>query len=361
MTLFIISGILFVAAIILMFLSLKAKGHNVVVSLGILIFWGVYLLSVPLFGLVAFGADYHEAIDPISGGYSAFNNNHILTLFVFLALFFVSLFLLRKKGNHLPPLIRIICMVFLIIGIGISITVVMHGSGEFKEQDGFYRDGLYPIIFPILNILLAFWGLLKSVEQEASQAPLRQYRNKILNAMNRSLVDGSRQPLWIVLLLLPVFAVVTLLLILFGQEPDSMIKAFTETTTWNFSQHTHPPYLGHTGHYLCTVAACGHPQVVKPLRLGERHGREIIVNRQLMIANAYEEMIQDYFPRFHKIIRYLYDKYGYPLSKHITTSFRSDIVYIMMKPAEWFFLTSLYLCCRHPETKIRKQYPLKQS
>jgi uncharacterized BrkB/YihY/UPF0761 family membrane protein len=34
-------------------------------------------------------------------------------------------------------------------------------------------------------------------------------------------------------LLLPVFAVVTAVLVLFGQDPDSMAKVFTETTTWS--------------------------------------------------------------------------------------------------------------------------------
>lgn len=52
----------------------------------------------------------------------------------------------------------------------------MHGAGEFKEKDGFNRDGLYPGIFPVMNILWGLWSLLKPIEQEASQAPLRQYK-----------------------------------------------------------------------------------------------------------------------------------------------------------------------------------------
>ena len=55
--------------------------------------------------------------------------------------------------------------------------------------------------------------------------------------------------------------------------------------------------------------------MVKPLRYGIRHGYKIMVNRQLLIANAFENILEQYTPKLHKIIRNFYDKYGYPLSK----------------------------------------------
>ena len=36
-----------------------------------------------------------------------------------------------------------------------------------------------------------------------------------------------------------------------------------------------------------------------------------MVNRQLCIANAFEDLIQEKTPRFHHFVRYIYDKYGY--------------------------------------------------
>jgi hypothetical protein len=136
-----------------------------------------------------------------------------------------------------------------------------------------------------------------------------------------------------------------------------MVKVWTETTTWTFSQREHPPYWPqHHGHYLCTVAACGHPRIVKPLRLGLRHGETIIVNRQLMVANAYEDMLKRHFKKIHHIARSIYDRYGYPISKHITNKFASDVVYILMKPLEIFFLANLYLFELKPENVIRRQY-----
>lgn len=83
-----------------------------------------------------------------------------------------------------------------------------------------------------------------------------------------------------------------------------------------------------------------------------------MVNRQLLIANAFEELIQESTPRLHKFIRNAYDRYGYPLSKNITTPASSNLVYRLMKPLEYLFLAVLYFCCSKPEEKINKQYAI---
>lgn len=156
--------------------------------------------------------------------------------------------------------------------------------------------------------------------------------------------------------MLPILCVMLILMILFGQTPDALIKAFTMTADWTFSTQIPPPPETYHGHYLCTVAAGGHPKVVRPLRTGIRCGEKIVVNRQLCIANAFEDLLEDRLPAFHRTIRYLYDKYGYPVSKHITTQTRADIVYFLMKPLEWIFLAVLYLSDTKPESRISMQY-----
>lgn len=141
--------------------------------------------------------------------------------------------------------------------------------------------------------------------------------------------------------MIPLLAVMLLILVLFGQRPDSIVKAFTETADWTFSQQIPPPPDYSQGHYLCTVAAGGHAKLVKPQRMGLRRGDKIVVNRQLCVANAFEELIQDKLPRFHKCVRSFYDKHGYPISQHISTKLRADVVYILMKPLEFILLR----CC----------------
>lgn len=80
------------------------------------------------------------------------------------------------------------------------------------------------------------------------------------------------------------------------------------------------------------------------------------MNRQLQIANAFEEMISDFSPQMHRFIRRTYDRYGYNLSLKINTPQRSNLTYFLMKPLEWLFLFCLYLGCQNPEAKIKKQY-----
>ena len=109
-------------------------------------------------------------------------------------------------------------------------------------------------------------------------------------------------------------------------------------------------------HYLCTVAAGGHRKIVKPIRKGIRHGHEVIVNRQLCIANAFEEVLQEKTPRAHRLIRGFYDKYGFPVAKLIRHKWSADIVYFLMKPLEWIFLIVLYSTDVHPENRIAVQY-----
>ena len=98
---------------------------------------------------------------------------------------------------------------------------------------------------------------------------------------------------------------------------------------------------------------------MKPLRYGTRRGTTIVVNRQLCIANAFEELIQEKTPKFHKWVRGFYDTHGYPISKYITTPFKADVIYVMMKPLEWVFLLVLYLFDVEPENRISRQYEYK--
>lgn len=298
--------------------------------------------------------DYYEAIDPVDGGYTPFASRHLPTLIVFFVLSMLALIKLWYKGRALPPLLFSLFAVLLIIGIPISIMVIMQTSTNTERSGETFLFALLPLFY-LVGTFLVF---VKIVDQEASAASLKAYRNKYLNLLNQKLANTKQQPLWIFLMLAPVFIIVVAILMLFGQDANSITKVFTETTTWTFSQKTHPPFLEHEGHYLCTVAVCGDPKVVKPLRLGKRHGHEIVVNRQLLIANAFEELIQENAPRFHKVIRDFYDKYGYPLSKKITTTKASNAVYILMKPLEYFFLIVLYLCSVKPEEKINKQYAI---
>mgnify|MGYP005782217601 FL=1 len=99
-----------------------------------------------------------------------------------------------------------------------------------------------------------------------------------------------------------------------------------------------------------------YPKIVKPIRKGMRHGHEVIVNRQLCIANAFEQVMEEYTPVFHRHIRKFYDKYGFPVARAIRSPYIADVVYILMKPLEVMFLLVLYTVDVNPENRIAVQY-----
>jgi hypothetical protein len=320
-----------------------------------------YIISLLLFG---FGMSLHsftydQAVDPVNDEcYSPFSKDHLLTLIVYFILFNTSIFLIWKKGQRLPPLTLVLSMVILLAGIVLSITIFLQVTYHDIEDLTYNRsDDSWLLLFaPVMSVFIAIVLLVAMIRHRSENSFHKAYSNKFLNSLNGFLMRVNSQPYLILLILFPVVLIITIVLLLFGQDVDSLTKVFTDTTTWRFSQQMHPPALGHTGHYLCTVAACGDPKVVKPIRLGHRGGKEIIVTRQLLIANAFEEMILDFSPKMHKVIRDSYDRFGYDLSKKINTPFWANITYFFMKPLEWIFLLCLYLFCEMPEEKIKKQY-----
>ena len=184
----------------------------------------------------------------------------------------------------------------------------------------------------------------------------RVYRNKFAEKLAEICSDISKMTAFCFMMILPIAVIIEILYILMGQGVDGFIKVFTDTADWTFSQQIPPPPMEYDGHYLCTIAAGGHKKIVKPLRYGKRRGAIILVNRQLAAANAFEDLIAEKMPKFHRAVRNFYDKYGYPISKYITTPLRADIVYIIMKPIEWLFIFVLYLFDNHPENRIAVQY-----
>lgn len=321
-----------------------------------------YILSMALFGagLFSHSSQYHEAVDPVDGDcYLPFGGKHALSLFIYFVAFNVAVLAIWIKGRKIPPIPLVLALIILMLGSITSIFVLTqvsyHDTSTLSGYVG--NEGTFYFIFtPLFCFCFGIGFIWKIIQEEKTAAIHRTYRNPILNKINEQLASKLDYPVWALILLVPVFLLLTALLILFGQDSDSMAKVFTETTTWAFSQKMHPPVLDHRGHYLCTVAAKGNPTIVKPLRLGKRHGNTIIVNRQLLIANAFEEILSDLSPILHRYVRSFYDRYGYNISIKINSTWASNLTYRAMKPLEYIFLFFLYMLYVEPEKKIAKQY-----
>ncbi len=211
-------------------------------------------------------------------------------------------------------------------------------------------------IVPVLFLVHCIHLMVTMMREKAREQGSINYMNPLMNHINSLFIKCVGTYLLAVLAMLPLTAVLSIILILFGQQPDSVILAFTKTSDWILSQEISPPPVAYDTHYLCTVSLRGHRKLVKPLRYGIRRGEKIVVNRQLCVANAFEQMICERAPKFHRAVRAFYDQYGYPVSKHIRTAFAADVVYILMKPLEWLFVIALYMMEEKPEDKIAGQY-----
>jgi len=256
--------------------------------------------------------------------------------------------------NDTPPLIPVLSMSAMYAGVIVIVVFTIH---IFDFSD-FLTTDHYLWAAP-LNLILMTARVIISAVREFEVPPERMSRiedSGILKEADRLLSNARHWPVFALILMFPLLGILVCILMLFGQAPDSLIKAFTETADYNFSQMIPPQNLYYDEHYLCTVAAGGDRGIVKPLRMGVRHGHRVIVNRQLCVANAFEQILEERNPKMHRLIRGIYDRYGFPLAGHIKSTFAADLVYILMKPSEWLFLFVIYLTDVHPEDRIAMQY-----
>lgn len=250
-----------------------------------------------------------------------------------------------------PPLLLVLGMSAMYLGTTESIL-----WGIQIYQDPFTS---LPLLLLPLNCILITARTILSKIREWERIPHEMHKIHGIPFLRgcSCILDNARVwPLAAFLLMWPLLGILIAILVLFGQAPDSVIRAWTETSGWNLSRRVAPQNVHYDEHYLCTVAAGGHRKIVKPLRLGMRHGHEVIVNRQLCVANAFEQVLEERTPRFHRALRNFYDKYGFPVARCIRSPYAADLIYYLMKPLEWFFLAVLYLTDVHPEDRIAVQY-----
>lgn len=267
----------------------------------------------------------------------------------------------------LPPLVTVLSISAMYLGVAELILFTIQVFDPVG--DGSLID-LCLLLLPICCVLIVARLLLAKIQEwnhmvqnaEAEHFGTGKiYQNPVLRWCDSILRKAAWWPVLGLVLMFPLLGILIGILILFGQAPDSVIRAFTETSDWNLSLRQAPQNVMRDEHYLCTVAAGGHKTIVKPIRLGRRHGHEVIVNRQLCIANAFEQILEERTPGFHRALRHFYDTYGFPVARLIHSKYTADLVYFIMKPLEWIFLCVLYLTDVHPENRIAVQYTGKNA
>lgn len=192
------------------------------------------------FGLAWHKYDYTVAIDPVDDCYTPFSRTHSLTLLMYFILYHVSLGMIWIRGRKLPPLLLVLFLIFIIIGLGINFANIVQFSVHKDVPYEFHsaRDDVWILFFPatIFSIIIAFLMISKIIREEKDLSEERHFRNRFLEKCNRFLSEKYSPLSWAFIFLLPVFVVVTIILILLGQDYGSLVKVYTETTTWVFSQ-----------------------------------------------------------------------------------------------------------------------------
>lgn len=305
-----------------------------------------------------------------------FSREHVATMLVLMTVGLVAYAYLKARRDRIAPLAAVLALSGVYIGIFVNAAVLVQLFGSIDgmfSNIAFLDVGLMMLV-PFNYLLLAIDLLVRTVREQSKKhlevelsgglsqelltggEAMGPYKSRLLNRCNQVLSESGSWAIYALLLALPMLCVIIAILMLFGQKSDSVIRAFTETSDWTLSTKISPPPIELDAHYLCTVALRGHEELVRPTRMGLRRGQKIVVNRQLCVANAFEQLLEERTPRFHRAVRSFYDTYGYPISKHIKTAFAADVVYLIMKPLEWIFVVVLYLFDEKPEDRIARQY-----
>jgi len=282
-----------------------------------------------------------------------FSVQHRFTIYLLMFFSGASYFYSSLRAGVAPPLVEIIINCFLVIGIALNILISLH-----------HNEFIFFLAVNLPMILLLILMLLKNQRMAVGylQNTERIYTNRVGKIAWKFLrLNVFIQIPLLAFLCLPLLFIITSILLLFGQRPDSFIRAFTDTYHHGLSQLTSEcdNVDCDQGHYLCTVAAKGHKKFVRPIRLGERRGGKIICNRQLLVSNAFEELLQEHMPIVHKRIKKTYNRVGNVVHRYygiFNNKYVADMVYVLMKPLEWFFIMVLYTFDTKPENRIARQY-----
>lgn len=171
-----------------------------------------------------YNLEMHQPINPdYAFGYTS------IILFFFASI--VALYM--TKADRTPPLITGLSIAGLYVGSAYSIIWTVHISGlSFK---------LLLFFLPINTVLISLRLLVRKIhEYQPSKERMSKIEgNRFLSALNSFRQKAIYFPVLGFILVIPLLGAIVLILIIFGQAPDSAIKAFTETSDFLLSQKMH--------------------------------------------------------------------------------------------------------------------------
>ncbi|MDI1443838.1 DUF6688 family protein [Polyangium sp. 6x1] len=327
-----------------------------VLVLGILPAWGLFYNHIvnatcQVLECEANGEIFRPLAEPEVFGLLAF---HLVTVLAYV----VSR---RRRAALRPAMAELLVHAGLIAGMVIHVLLAVH-FGKWVLFGAAFPPAFLPGLSPVLTVILYGAELRHRLRLRGADArslalspSLSVYRE---GPEQSFLPDKIHRPTLLrALALSPVVlgAHAVIQAVWLGKAAGAL-QVFTRTCDYTLSRLPIEIIPGDC-HYLCTVAARGHAWLVRPLRMGKRGGVPIVVNRQLAVANAFEDLLHERWPRFGRLARRTYDRLARPVCNHLRPAWVSDVVYLLMKPAEWvFYLVLVLLDPRSPETRIDRMY-----
>lgn len=269
----------------------------------------------------------------------------------------------RRRPAKLPAAAELLVHSLLIVGIGLQLALAVQCA------DLLWGLAIFPVTLPLLGpfVTVGIFAheLVARLRRRGADALGRHdpSPDAVYRASTAAVPPTADAPAHLPTLLAslaaaPVLAgVYAVVMAALHRRPTAALDVFTETCGHALSRLPVQHIVVQDCHYLCTVAARGTPSLVRPERMGERNGHPIVVNRQLAVANAFEDLLHVRWPRFGRLARATYDRLGWPVSRYITRAWMADLVYVAMKPLEWGFYATLLLLDRDdPERRIDRMY-----
>lgn len=244
------------------------------------------LISVLIYPILFF-VFFEQPTNDCCGESATFSPSHRIWIYTLILFCQLAYFISSYKKEILSPIGEVLVNCFLILGLTLNIFISFHIEVILSFI------GIMPIIILFLFQLLKNHRLFLKTHAMNSTTEFNTVEKLMLKVLSHKAL--IKFPM-LSLLCVPLLAILICFLLVFSQKPDAFIKAFTETYKHGFSQWDHQcANVLCGGHYLCSVAANGHASIVKPIRYGVRNGGIIICNRQLLVANTFEDWMEENF------------------------------------------------------------------
>ena len=141
------------------------------------------------------------------------------------------LYLRVRPLKKIPPLMAIISMSAMYLWV---IEVLVFTVQVFKgDLSGDNLLDVYLLVYPVCIICIVARTVISKVHewQEYEMERTKIQSNPLLNFADKILSNSKLWPIYAIIFMFPLLGIIIGILLLFGQAPDSVIKAWTESTS----------------------------------------------------------------------------------------------------------------------------------